>query len=138
MQGLCSSGRFICSVEAAPDRILLVYDTHGCFVNNAGQPISSSRKHQWALTPKAASCCGHQLALFSDNKIEVRDSQDGRLLQILDMPDAHLLFPVLSYAARENVLMAMNRAEGGHKNMLGELLPTANVATPMIEGSDYE
>lgn len=107
-------------------------------MNNAGQPISSSRKHEWAIKPKAASCCDNQIALFSDNKVEVRDRHDGRLLQILDMPDAHLLFPVLSYEARESVLMAMNRAEGDHKNMLGELLPTSNVATPVMEGLDYE
>jgi hypothetical protein len=128
----CSAGRFLCAIETAPERILLVYDTHGCFVNSSGQPISSPRTYEWEITPIAASYCGKHIALFSFDKVEVRDSEDGQLLQILDMPNMRLLYPLLSYSASDRALMAAERSENGYKNLLGELLPTTKVSSPTL------
>ncbi|KAG8741396.1 hypothetical protein FRC10_002916 [Ceratobasidium sp. 414] len=132
LQPRCSAGRFLAAVETGPDRILLVYDTHGCFVTSSGQPIASPRTYEWEITPTAATYCDKHVALFSHDKVEVRDSEDGRLLQILDMPNMRLLHPLLSYSASEKVLMAAERSENGFKNLLGELLPTVNISSPNL------
>ncbi|KAG8682452.1 hypothetical protein FRC09_016763 [Ceratobasidium sp. 395] len=128
LQSRCSSGRFLAAIETAQDRILLIYGQHGCFVTSTGQPVASSRKYEWEIAPTAASCCGENVALFSHDKIEVRDSEDGKLLQIMDMPNMQLLHPLLSHSSGEKVLMAAERSENGFKNLLGELLPTVNIS----------
>ncbi|KAG9122697.1 hypothetical protein FRC07_000808, partial [Ceratobasidium sp. 392] len=132
LRSRCSSGRFLAAVETEPDRILLIYGEHGCFVNGSGQPIILPRKHEWEIVPTAASYCGKNVALFSHDRVEVRNSEDGRLLQILDMPNMRLLHPLLSYSASEKVLMAAERSENGFKNLLGELLPTVNISSPIL------
>ncbi|KAG9104859.1 hypothetical protein FRC06_008089 [Ceratobasidium sp. 370] len=132
LQPRCSAGRFLAAIETGPDRILLVYDTHGCFVSSSGQPIPSPRTYEWEITPSAVTYCGQHVALFSHDKTEVRDSEDGRLLQILDMPNMWLLHPLLSYSASEKVLMVVERPDNGFKNLLGELLPTVNISSPNL------
>ncbi|KAG8694569.1 hypothetical protein FRC09_009767 [Ceratobasidium sp. 395] len=128
LQSRCSSGRFLAAIETAQDRILLIYGQHGCFVTSAGQPIVSPRKYEWEIVPAAASYCGENIALFSHDKVEVRDSEDGKLLQIMDLPNMQLLHPLLSHSSNEKVLMAAERSENGFKNLLGELLPTINIS----------
>ncbi|KAG8705005.1 hypothetical protein FRC08_001902 [Ceratobasidium sp. 394] len=132
LQSRCSAGRFLAAIETGLDRILLVYDTHGCFVTSSGQPIASPRTYEWEITPAAVTYCGKHIALFSHDKLEVRDSEDGRLLQILDMPNMRLLHPLISYLSSEKVLMAAERSENGFKNLLGELLPTVNISSPNL------
>lgn len=132
LRSRCATSRFVCALETGPDKILLVYDTLGCFVASSGQPISSQRVHEWAIVPRAATYCDKYIVLFSDHKVAIRNGQNGQPLQILDMSNTSLLYPVLSHSPKqfETALVAAGRSESGYINSLGELLPTANLASP--------
>ncbi|QRW04139.1 Rho1 guanine nucleotide exchange factor 2 [Ceratobasidium sp. AG-Ba] len=123
--------RFLTGIETGPDRILLVYDTYGCFVNSSGQPIAPLRPLEWETAPIAASFCDKYVALFSLDTIEIRGGEDGQLLQILDMPDMKLLCSSQSYSS-VNALMATSKAENGNMNLLGELAPTVDISSPHL------
>ncbi|CAE6337142.1 unnamed protein product [Rhizoctonia solani] len=123
----CSISRFISALETEPGKILLVYESHGCFVDTSGQPISSHRILEWATTPKAATYCRNYIVLFSDQKIEIRRSADGYPLQIIGSRNLNLVYPVLTYSSSEAALVTTNGEEGIQRQLLGELLPTSKI-----------
>lgn len=131
LKARCATGHFICAIETNPDQLLLVYETHGCFVTTTGQLIPSQRIHEWALTVKAATYCDQYIALLNENGVEIRDARDGSPLQILNLPKLILLYPTLSYSSNESVLVAIDQRESGAGNVLGELLPTTIIASPL-------
>ncbi|KAL5635057.1 hypothetical protein ACGC1H_002926 [Rhizoctonia solani] len=123
----CSISRFISALETEPGKILLVYESHGCFVDTSGQPISSHRILEWSTTPKAATYCKNYIVLFSNQKVEIRRSADGYLLQIIGSRNLNLVYPVLSYSSNEAALVTTNGEEGTQRQLLGELLPTSKI-----------
>ncbi|CAE6522507.1 unnamed protein product [Rhizoctonia solani] len=123
----CSTSRFISALETEPSKILLVYESHGCFVDTSGQPIPSHRMLEWSATPKAASFCKSYIVLFSDQKIEIRRSADGHPLQIIGSRSLNLIHPILTYSSSEAALVTTNGEEGTQRQLLGELLPTSKI-----------
>ncbi|CAE7224839.1 unnamed protein product [Rhizoctonia solani] len=123
----CSTSRFISPIETEPGKILLVYESHGCFVDTSGQPISSHRMLEWSTIPKAATYCKNYIVLFSDQKIEIRRSADGHPLQIIGSRNLNLVYPILTYASTDAALVTTNGEEGTQRQLLGELLPTSKI-----------
>ncbi|CUA75969.1 Rho1 guanine nucleotide exchange factor 2 [Schizosaccharomyces pombe 972h-] [Rhizoctonia solani] len=119
--------RFISAIETEPGKILLVYESHGCFVDTSGQPIPSHRMLDWATIPTAATYCKNYIVLFSDQKIEIRRSTDGYPLQIIGSRNLNLVHPVLTYSSNEAALVTTNGEEGTQRQLLGELLPTSKI-----------
>ncbi|KAG8691222.1 hypothetical protein FRC11_005829 [Ceratobasidium sp. 423] len=118
---------FISALETEPGKILLVYESHGCFVDASGQPISSHRMLEWSTTPKAVTYCKNHIALFNDQKIEIRRCVDGHPLQIIGSRNLNLMHPVLTYSSDEAPLVTTNGEEGTQRQLLGELLPTSKI-----------
>ncbi|GAB1521791.1 hypothetical protein RhiTH_004888 [Rhizoctonia solani] len=123
----CSISRFISALETEPGKILLVYESHGCFVDPSGEPISSQRMLVWSTTPKTATYCKNYIVLFSDRKIEIRRSTDGLPLQIVESPNLTLINPALTYSATEAPLVVSHGQDGIERQLLGELLPTSKI-----------
>ncbi|KAF8689071.1 Allantoinase, partial [Rhizoctonia solani] len=123
----CSISRFISALETEPGKILLVYESHGCFVDPSGEPISSHRMLVWSTTPKTATYCKNYIVLFSDRKIEIRRSTDGLPLQIVESPNLTLINPALTYSATEAPLVVSHGQDGIERQLLGELLPTSKI-----------
>ncbi|KAJ1307381.1 hypothetical protein OPQ81_001486 [Rhizoctonia solani] len=123
----CSTSRFISALETEPGKILLVYKSHGCFVDMTGQPISSHHMLEWSTIPKAATYCKNYIVLFSDQKIEIRHSTDGLPLQIIGSRDLTLTHPILTYSSGEAALVTTNGEDDTQRQVLGELLPTSRI-----------
>lgn len=69
--------------KTSDSEFLLCYDAFACYVDRLGEPIRLDQIIEWEGFPKQVAFSGNYVLAFDPRFVEIRDTQAGRLVQIM-------------------------------------------------------
>ncbi|KIY43799.1 hypothetical protein FISHEDRAFT_52705 [Fistulina hepatica ATCC 64428] len=118
--------------------LLVVYDTIGVYITKHGVPARNCMFLRWETKIKSFAEVGPHILLFSTEFIEVRETVTGRLVQVVEVQDARLLFAPRAGSPADKVLIAVQgkRSDRGvFDDQIMELLPTKEIVRSPVTQS---
>lgn len=103
----------------------------GCFITKHGVPSRSSGYIRWETKAASFAHRGTHVLLFSPEFVEIRNVNNGRLVQVIEGMDLRLLYCGPRDSPNDTVIVAMKgeKDDGdGVSDKLAELVETAELA----------
>ena len=144
-------------VRVTQDELMVIYDSKcnnsimfklyltekalGCYITKRGALSRSAGFVKWEAQAETFVYRGSHVLLISPDSIEVRDVQNGRLLQVIEAIDIRLLYFNHSVGSSDPIILSMKGKKGDNddiSNKIFELAETVALQSPLPKSPTAE